>query len=314
MGALNGNDYKRGWEEGRQAALNGEDKDFSRMGLSWKYVIYGNQALDSYIDGYNHGYEAGLQEKYVVRKVEINNINNNDMDFNNVNAQDFLTELRSLVELNDFLVVFYCDRIRQINGFFRGYITAMAKTGVPVQACKEFADNFYATDETNFKALYERISNYDLPQIRKYLEQIRRQMFAATGLDVGQINLKTPSDTVPSTVPKGAVDREGNTQDYEKQHNALCDMMDFLVGQRDELRQTILDYEKYCQNMLSSGVPRQIVEQYIPNYAQFNITLINKTIAHIQFRDYPQLQKLQREIANSLGELGKIPNRAPRNM
>lgn len=310
----NGNDYKRGWEEGRQAALEGKDKDFIRMGISWKFVFHGNVALDSYIDGYNKGYESGINEKNVVRKVEITNNSINDMDYNNSQVQDLIRELQALKNLNDFLVIHYCDRIRQVNGLFRGFITMLADTGIPVQECKEFADKYYVADETNFKALFERVTNYDIPQILAYIEQIRRQYIAATGSDFGQINLKSPSNSIPSTVPRGAKDRKGGPQDYEKQYDAVCDLMDFLVEQRDELQQTIREYERYCQEMINSGVPRQIVEHYVPNYAQPNVSIINRTTSHIQDSDYPQLRKLQVEIATSLGELGKSVNRSPKNM
>lgn len=310
----NGNDYKRGWEEGRKAALEGKDKDYSRMGLSWKFVFHGNTALDSYTDGYDKGYEAGINEKNVVRKIEFTNNNYNDMDYNSSQAQDLIREMEALKNLNDFLVVQCCDRVRQVNGLFRGFITMLADTGMPVQECKEFADKYYVNDEANFKALFERIVNYDIPQIHAYIEQIRRQYIAATGNDIGQINLKTPSNSISSTTPRGAIDRKGGLQDYEKQYDAVCDLMDFLVDQRNELQQTIRDYERYCQEMINSGVPKQIVEHYIPNYAQPNVGIINRATAHIQDADYPQLKKLQMEIATSLGELGKSANRAPKNM
>lgn len=307
----NGNDYKRGWEEGRQAALAGKDKDYSHMGLSWKYVFHGNTALDSYIEGYNKGYDEGLVEKNVVRKVE--QINNNQMDYSSAHAQDLVREMQSLVDLNDFLVMQCCDRIQQVDSLFKGYITMLADTGIPVQACQEFADKYYITDEANFKALFDRIVQFDQPQILAYIEQIRRQFIAATGSDFGNINIKTPSNFSP-TVPSGAMDRKGGPQDYEKQIDAVCDLMNFLVNQRDELRRTIQDYERYCQNMINSGVPKQVVEHYIPNYAQPNVAIINNTAAHIQDVDYPQLKKLYMEIAASLEQLGRSSNNSPKSM
>ena len=307
----NSNDYKRGWEDGHKSALAGEDKNFIWSGLSWKFVFHGSIALDSYSEGYNMGYEAGINEKNVKRKVEL--INKNEMD-NSANVQNLVRELESLRNLNDFLVVQCCDRVRMVNGLFRGYIAMMADTGVPVQECKEFADKYYVADEAKFKALFDRIINYDLPQVNKYIEQIRRQFIAATGSDFGQINLKMPSTNISTTMPKGAIDRKGGPQDYEKQLDAVCDLMDFLVSQRDELQYTIRDYERYCQEMINSGVPKQIVEHYIPNFTQPNVSLINNTFAHIQESDYPQLRTLYTEIATSLGELGKSPSRTPKNM
>ena len=310
-GITNGDDFQRGWNEGHKAALDGKDRDYSRMGMSWKFVFHGNSALDSYTEGYKKGYEAGINEKNVVRKVEL--INNNGMDYNNANAQSFQRELVALENLNNFLVQ-CCDRIKQVNGEFRGYITIMAETGVTEEECREFRDNYYREDEANFKAIYERISNYDLPQIRTYVELICRQFQAATGSSPN-VNLRTPDFNVASSTPRGAnTGRNTGQQDLEVQLDAICDMMDFFVNQRDELTQTIRDYERYCNDMVNSGVPTQIVEQYIPNFAQPNVNLINKTSAHIQGEDYPQMKKLYVETASSLSVLGKSPNRTPKSM
>lgn len=71
MSVFNGDDYQRGWNEGRKAALEGKDRSFLGMGRSWKFAIHGRFALDRYTDGYKAGYEAGLNEKNVVRKVEV---------------------------------------------------------------------------------------------------------------------------------------------------------------------------------------------------------------------------------------------------
>lgn len=308
----NGDDFKRGWEEGRQAALEGKNRDYSRMGLSWKFVFHGSTALDSYTDGYNNGYEVGINEKNVVRKVEFTN-NYNNMDYNTANTQQLVRELQALKDLNDF-VVSCCNEVRQVNGYFRSYILMMADTGITFEACKEFADKYYVEDEANFKSLYDRIINYDIPWIRKYMEQIQRQFQAADGTNIGSVNLKMPDNTISSVTPNGVQDRKGGPMDYEIQYDALCDFMNFMVEKRDELQHVIYEYEKACNNMINSGVPKQIVEHYIPNFAQPNVQLINRTIAHIQQVDYPQLKKLLVEIANSLGELGRSANRAPKNM
>jgi hypothetical protein len=309
----NGNDYRRGWEEGHQDALSGKDKDFHRMGLSWKFAFHGNTALDSYTEGYNIGYEAGINEKNVVRKVEITN-NNKDMDYNSSQAQRFLKELEALKNLNDGIVVCFCDRIRQVNGFFKGYMSVMIDTGVPAEECKAFEEKCYVEDERNFSTLYDRIVSYDLPRIRMYIAQIQKQFQTATGTDIGQINLRTPSGSVSSTLPQNAVLNSNGIQNYSLQINAICNLMDFLVDQRDELRQELHVYEQRCMDMINNGVPKEIYDDYIPNYAQSNVNIINKMSAHIQDVDYPQLRRVYDEIARSLEELGQSANRSPKQM
>lgn len=310
----NGNDYKRGWEEGRQDALNGKDKDYRRMGMSWKFVMHGNTALDSYTDGYNKGYESGINEKNVVRKVEITNNINNDMDYNSSQAQQFQREIQALKNLNDYLVVQCCDRIRQVDGLFRGYISVMVGTGVPAEECKAFAEKYYVEDKQNFKVFFDRIIRCDLPQIRKYIEQIRKQFQAATGTDIGQINLRLPSNSVSSSLPRNAVLSSNGTQNLGLQIQAICNMMDFLVDQRNELQQTLHDYQRYCNEMINNGVPKQVVDHYVLNYAHTNVGIINRLSGHIQNADYPQLKNVYIQISESLAELGSSANRLPKSM
>ncbi len=269
----NGNDYKRGWEEGHQDALSGKDKNFRRMGLSWKYVFHGNAALDSYTEGYNIGYEAGINEKNVVRKVEITN-NNKDMDYNSSQAQQFYKEFQALKDLNDNIVVCFCDRIRQVNGQFKSYMSVMVDTGVPAEECKAFEEECYVEDERNFKELFDRIVTFDLRQIRVYLEQIKRQFRAATGMDIGQIVLKTPSASISSSIPQNAVLSSTGIQNYDLQINAICNMMDFLVDQKEELKNHLRNYERDCNNMINNGVPKEICDDYMLNYYQYNYNLI----------------------------------------
>lgn len=59
---MNNDDYRRGYRDGYQDAVNGKDRNYTRSGLSAKFAVYGNSALDSYIEGYNEGYRIGLRE------------------------------------------------------------------------------------------------------------------------------------------------------------------------------------------------------------------------------------------------------------
>ncbi len=58
MSILNSNDYQRGNEDGKKDARAGRDKDYSRAGLTPKFAIYGNKVLETYIEGYNDGYNT----------------------------------------------------------------------------------------------------------------------------------------------------------------------------------------------------------------------------------------------------------------
>ena len=233
------------------------------------------------------------------------------MDNNSANVQSLIKEWEALKNLNDFLVSRVCDRLAAVDSQLKNYIGMMAQTGVPVQECEEFRDKYYQADENNFKALIGNIINGDLPMIRKYIDEIVKQCMAA-GFNPGSPNLKTPSQSFSS--PKNFTSRTGGPQDYEKQLDALSDLMNFLVNQRDEMLQTIKEYQDCCNGMLQMGVPRQVAEHYVQNFAQKNVQHIRITAAHIQNEDYKQLNGLFQQILTSLTGLGNSYSRTPKSM
>ncbi|HPA11798.1 MAG TPA: hypothetical protein PK692_08185 [Bacteroidales bacterium] len=307
----NSDDYQRGWKDGHSAALAGDDKDYSRMGMSWKFTIHGSKALDTYTQGYNEGYEAGIKEKNVVHKVQITNINNDSMA--QQHGQDFIRELQALKNLNDYLAML-CDRLMTVNSQYKGYINVMEDTGVPIQQCKTYRDDYYVQDEQNFKQLYEKIINFDIPQIRKYIDHIAGQYQAATGQSIGSISLRNPTPSIPATPPRTAVSQSGSWQDIVVQADATANLMDFLVDQRDELKKANQEYKGYCNDMLTNGVPKQFYDHYVSNFATHNFSKINATADNLQDKDYPYLNKVFQKFISDLSAVGASHNRKPKSM
>lgn len=232
----------------------------------------------------------------------------------NGNAQNLVRELEALEQLYNFLVGEICDKLTNLNSSFRGYINIMVSTGIPKQECEEFSEKYYSDDETNFKAIFEQIVTADLPQIKNYMEQIERQFQAATNSSYGGFRLMSPSPA-SSQAPSGASERDNSVQDYELQIDAICDFMDFLVSQKEGLFQTINAYERYCNSLLEYGVPKQVVDHYVNNYALSNVRFIRDTIiSHITDKDYPQLAGLYNEIVDSMKAVNSSPNRTPKSI
>jgi hypothetical protein len=228
--------------------------------------------------------------------------------------QQIEREIQSVEALYNFLVDQICNQIDEVNARFRGYIGMMAETGVPEEECTRFTNEFYAVDESNLKAIYNRIVEADLPQIKNYLENLARQYQAATNNSYGSLSLHYPNP-VSTQTPSAAVVRSNNNSDYEVQIDALCDFMGFLVDERNKLRETIQTYQNYCNNMLENGVPRQLVDHYVTNFASPNVGHINnKIISHIQQEDYTQLMGLYTQVVESLKSIGMSPNRSPQSM
>ena len=231
----------------------------------------------------------------------------------NTNGQNFVRELMALKDLNDFLVL-VCNRIMQVNGAYKNYIDIMEETGVPIQECEAYRNQYFAEDEKHFKELHTQITNADLPQIKKYIEHISIQFQQATGMNYGGLDLKTPDMSVSNTAPKNATTRTGGAQDYEKQADAGCDLMDFLVEQCNEIRTTISDYKKYCQEMLNNGVPQQVYKHYVGNFAVPNIQKIDNIATHIESEDYPYLKGVYVTIVNAISSLGGSYSRTPKTI
>lgn len=228
-------------------------------------------------------------------------------------AQNICREIQAIEALNNFLVDDICNRLFEVDARFRGFINMMAQTGIPIQECTRFSQEFYAVDKANFETLHNQILNNDLPAIAEYVKQLVRQFQAATGSSYGGVSLHRPSG-VPMQTPSDATQRRSDVQDYEVQIDAICDFMGYLVSERDTLNDTIMRYEGYCNNMVENGVPIQIVNHYVPNCAVPNVNQIKKTISHVESEDYKQLSALFSEIADSMSALGNSPSRSPRAM
>lgn len=226
-------------------------------------------------------------------------------------VQSLEREKEALVQLNNFLVETVCDLLTDAAGQFRIYINAIAETGVPIQECEKFKDEYYQVDENNFKNLIDKILSRDLPMIRKYIEQIAQQ-YGSIGVNMGSVSLKSPSQS--STAPKGFNSRKSDKQDYEKQLHALCDIMDFLVMLHAKLDHVKNNYVKIINQMAEWGVPTQVIAHYGNNFATSNINDIVAIAVHIKEEDYQQLGGLYRQIYHSMESLGQTFSRSPRTM
>ncbi len=230
------------------------------------------------------------------------------------NSQQIELEIQAVEALYNFLVDQICNQINGVNARFCGYINIMAETGIPTEECTRFTNEYYAVDDANLNKIYNRIVDFDLPQIRCYLEDLVAQFEYATNSSYGGLNLHYP-EPIASQTPSGTSVRSGNYQDYGKQIDAICDFIYFLVQERNNLLTTIQMYQGYCNNMLESGVPIQLVEHYVGNYATPNVAFFtNQIIAHIQENDYKQLTGMYGEVAKSMGRIGMNPSRQPQSM
>ncbi len=231
----------------------------------------------------------------------------------NGRIQSLQLELEGLQKLHNFLVQYVCDSLREVAGKMQNFIVNLKQTGVPEQECDIYNEKLYMVDKQNFEKIERSIREKDLVWIQRYIKQIQQQM-AAIGFNPGSVRLMPPSQSssyAPSHFDPSTVD----AQDYEEQLKALCNLMDFLVEERENLNATIEAYGKLLNRLLEMGVPRQVIDHYVQNCAKDNVNYIrNVIVPHIQKDDYDQLMGLFREIYASLSVLGKSYSRQPRPM
>ncbi len=308
---LGGNDYKRGWIDGRDDALVGRDKDYRRMGLSLGFLFHGHQVLDTYAEGYNVGYAEGMREVYVVHQVQVETnvtTNNNNNQANTTamsqTAQDFVKELQALKDLHEFLVSFCNHDIMDKINLYHGSIQGLIDSGLPKQQYEYYINNNYPENKDRYKRLLDHIVGIDLPRIRMYMQHIEDQIQAATGTSLGSFNLSQPDTSERPKLHRNIHSYTGGLADLEVQADAICDFGVFLKETIEELRQSLGSYESYCDGLLGVGVPRQMYQDYMQNCAQEDVHLIYQIVENIEHVDLPYLNKVLQQITASIGTLG----------
>jgi len=66
MSILNADNTKKGYENGLRDATENRAKDYTGLVSSLKSWLLGNKAMDSYVKGYDIGYENGLSKSHEI--------------------------------------------------------------------------------------------------------------------------------------------------------------------------------------------------------------------------------------------------------
>lgn len=184
MSILNSNDYQRGFADGRKDAESRKDPDYSRMGLSWKYVIHGQSSLDSYTKGYDDGYQETMR-KSIVQKVEIVTNNTNHSINTNINHQTSFgsmdsvqrieLQLDALRQLEQFLL----NTIEDLHARMQTYndrVSALRTEGLPVEISDNYDANYCIPNNQKLWQLTEQMQNVDLKYLRDNIANFEQQL------------------------------------------------------------------------------------------------------------------------------------------
>ena len=148
MSIFNSNDFKRGFKDGENDAIKDNDKSYAKSGFSLKFALHGDNAINTYIKGYDTGYLEGLKEKRIIRKVEIipnktqakiikktenkQNINTffNNQNNNIMSLQKIELQLEALYQLKAFLVEFEAE-LKEKHNQYNDRVHALKENGLP---------------------------------------------------------------------------------------------------------------------------------------------------------------------------------------
>ena len=124
---FNSDDSNRGYEEGFQAGLEGKNKNFNNSGKSWKFAFLGENAINSYNEAYNKGYDDGQRKQNGLYINEIekreqgnkalnkrlsNGIRTGDNDSIQIGTR--INNIRSIKEAMSFMLTTYQNTITRL--------------------------------------------------------------------------------------------------------------------------------------------------------------------------------------------------------
>lgn len=229
--------------------------------------------------------------------------------------QNIHLEVDAIESLNRFLVINVYDRIVNIDSRIVGYIQGMAESGIPVEFCSKFREDYYKNNHQLFKGIYASISESHIQAIKMYLEQLSRQYYAAKGFafDIGTI-LRYPDSAHISNVATSITTRNNAVNDYAIQCEAVCDFADFLVKQTEDLDLVLLGYSNCCNDLLRCGVPSQICNHYNSNFAEPLVKTIKYDLREALFDDYNYIIGMYNQLCESMTVLGISVPRTPMSM
>jgi len=181
MSIFNSNDYARGHADGFAAGQAGKDKDYGRMGLSAKFVLYGPKALNTYTQGYNAGYYLGISVRALGKCAQENMSapekqqmkNTNGVSFNNyhiamqigIDGQlDLLEQMKSF--LNNINSQF--EEMMQVQ---TNFLNGLESEGLDLKILDRCQD-YLSEKRDSLNKVIAIISDEEVP----YIEQIIRHL------------------------------------------------------------------------------------------------------------------------------------------
>ncbi len=184
MSIFNSNDYKRGFNDGYTAGFEDKDKSFIRSGISTKFIVFGNKAIDTYNQGYNAGYEKGCYDrlskekpqtvkeestKQEIPKTIFSTFNDNKNITTMATIQQYQLQREKLMELTQFLNAFK-EEINQKMMEYQQRVQIMYETGLPEETTRKFQQIHIAETQQLVNTISQVIDDKSIPFAMQNIE------------------------------------------------------------------------------------------------------------------------------------------------
>jgi hypothetical protein len=173
---FNSNDYNRGFDDGKNDGYAGDDKNYRRMGRSWKYAIHGNHSLNTYTEGYNQGYLVGKMLK-ATEKTPVNVQNETKQNISSKNTINYSSMQRGIDGQIDLLQQMRAylqqlqDQFDAINRTYQHFLNGLDAEGIDIKLLQRF-EEYFEENKGVLNSLSSKIDSDDIP----YTEQVIRHL------------------------------------------------------------------------------------------------------------------------------------------
>lgn len=170
MSIFNSNDYDRGYENGYKDAVNKDSKRYGAMGLSFKFVIHGRKALDSYTKGYNQGYAKGMWARMQKKQAPQNAKIKSSKKIVSIMQRGIDGQIELLNQMKEFLEGL-STQFDEINKRKQQFLSNLDGEGLDLKLLQRF-EEYFEENRNRANSLINKIESEDIP----YTEQVIRHL------------------------------------------------------------------------------------------------------------------------------------------
>ncbi|ELY5178862.1 hypothetical protein SNE85_000724 [Vibrio cholerae] len=178
MSIFNSDDSKRGYEKGIADAEQGKDKNHLGMGLSAKFLLYGNDSSSSYVKAYDQGYLHGMAKQYgVFYPPSVTTTTGTAMQANNIHATANDEAIASFQEQ----VAQFGKQLAELTRELHNYIAFMQQGSWDDPNYLEFRQLFSRLTHRVEGIEHSVIQQSMLPVLQNHIEAIRAAQMKGRG-------------------------------------------------------------------------------------------------------------------------------------